>query len=149
MREAKPPMSHPAIFCSTNRRLRSTLLISIGCSKPVSALTRRWHIGALAIVHDPNLAARYADSIALLADGTIIAQGAPRDIMQPALIERCFGFAVRMLDAGRRLGPGCGSGLTVRPPLAKEPDQRRRARAQLIACLEDHDEVAHRPRVAQ
>jgi iron complex transport system ATP-binding protein len=71
----------------------------------VSALTRRWHIGALAIVHDPNLAARYADSIALLADGTIIAQGAPRDIMQPALIERCFGFAVRMLDAGDGLAP--------------------------------------------
>lgn len=71
----------------------------------VSTLTRRWHIGALAIVHDPNLAARYADTIALLADGTIIAQGTPRDIMQPALIERCFGFAVRMLDAGDGSAP--------------------------------------------
>jgi iron complex transport system ATP-binding protein len=71
----------------------------------VKTLTRRWHIGALAIVHDPNLAARYADAIALLADGTIIAQGAPRDIMQPALIERCFGFAVRMLDAGDGSAP--------------------------------------------
>ncbi|MFL9865640.1 heme ABC transporter ATP-binding protein [Paraburkholderia fungorum] len=71
----------------------------------VKALTRRWHIGALAIVHDPNLAARYADAIALLADGTIIAQGSPRDIMQPALIERCFGFAVRMLDAGDGSAP--------------------------------------------
>lgn len=71
----------------------------------VRALTRRWHIGALAIVHDPNLAARYADAIALLTDGTIIAQGAPRDIMQPALIERCFGFAVRMLDAGDGSAP--------------------------------------------
>ncbi|MFM0499745.1 heme ABC transporter ATP-binding protein [Paraburkholderia caffeinilytica] len=71
----------------------------------VRALTRRWHIGALAIVHDPNLAARYADTIALLADGTIIAQGTPRDIMQPALIEQCFGFAVRMLDAGDGSAP--------------------------------------------
>lgn len=71
----------------------------------VRALTRRWQIGALAIVHDPNLAARYADAIALLADGTIVAQGAPRDIMQPALIERCFGFAVRMLDAGDGSAP--------------------------------------------
>ncbi|MFL9883523.1 heme ABC transporter ATP-binding protein [Paraburkholderia agricolaris] len=71
----------------------------------VKALTRRWHIGALAIVHDPNLAARYADAIALLADGTIIAQGSPHDIMQPALIERCFGFAVRMLDTGDGSAP--------------------------------------------
>ncbi|PQV54735.1 heme ABC transporter ATP-binding protein [Paraburkholderia sp. BL21I4N1] len=71
----------------------------------VRALTRRWRIGALAIVHDPNLAARYADAIALLADGTIIAQGTPREIMQPALIERCFGFAVRMLDAGDGSAP--------------------------------------------
>ncbi|MFM0206319.1 heme ABC transporter ATP-binding protein [Paraburkholderia sediminicola] len=71
----------------------------------VKALTRRWHIGALAIVHDPNLAARYADTIALLAEGSIIAQGTPRDIMQPALIERCFGFAVRMLDAGDGSAP--------------------------------------------
>jgi iron complex transport system ATP-binding protein len=71
----------------------------------VGALTRRWHIGALAIVHDPNLAARYADTIALLAEGTIIAQGTPHEVMQPALIERCFGFAVRMLDAGHGTAP--------------------------------------------
>ena len=66
----------------------------------VRALTREWHIGALAIVHDPNLAARHADSMALLADGAIVAHGAPREIMQAALIERCFGFAVRVIDAG-------------------------------------------------
>lgn len=71
----------------------------------VKDLTRRWRIGALAIVHDPNLAARYADAMALLADGTIIAQGTPRDVMRPALFERCFGFAVRMLNAGDEWAP--------------------------------------------
>ncbi|MFT4065924.1 heme ABC transporter ATP-binding protein [Paraburkholderia sp.] len=71
----------------------------------VRELTRTWHIGALAIVHDPNLAARHADSIALLADGTIMAQGTPREMMRPDLIERCFGFAVRMLDAGDAFAP--------------------------------------------
>ena len=71
----------------------------------VRGLTRDWHIGALAIVHDPNLAARHADTIALLADGAIIAQGAPRDVMRPDLIEQCYGFAVRMLDAGRDHAP--------------------------------------------
>jgi iron complex transport system ATP-binding protein len=59
-----------------------------------------WGIGVLTIVHDPNLAARHADSIALLADGAVFAAGAPSDIMTPDLFERCYGFAVRMLDAG-------------------------------------------------
>jgi iron complex transport system ATP-binding protein len=71
----------------------------------VRQLTRDWHIGALAIVHDPNLAARHADRLALLADGTIVAQGVPREIMRAELIERCFGFAVRMLDTGADAPP--------------------------------------------
>ncbi|TKC92366.1 heme ABC transporter ATP-binding protein [Trinickia terrae] len=71
----------------------------------VRRLTRDWHLGALAIVHDPNLAARHADRIALLVDGAILAQGAPRDMMRPDLIERCFGFSVRMLDAGADAPP--------------------------------------------
>lgn len=71
----------------------------------VRDLTRDWNIGAMAIVHDPNLAARHADTIAFLADGTIIAQGPPRDVMRPDLIEQCYGFAVRMLDAGSDSAP--------------------------------------------
>lgn len=49
----------------------------------VRTLTRDWGIGALTIVHDPNLAARHADRLALLADGTILASGTPREMMQP------------------------------------------------------------------
>ncbi|RDK00336.1 heme ABC transporter ATP-binding protein [Paraburkholderia lacunae] len=71
----------------------------------VRDVARRWNIGALAIVHDPNLAARHADTIALLAEGTIIAQGTPHKMMRPELIERCYGFAVRMLDAGGEWAP--------------------------------------------
>jgi iron complex transport system ATP-binding protein len=71
----------------------------------VRDLTRNWNIGALAIVHDPNLAARHADTIALLADGGIIAQGTPREVMRPELIEQCYGFTVRMLDAGQDYAP--------------------------------------------
>jgi iron complex transport system ATP-binding protein len=71
----------------------------------VRQLAREWHMGALAIVHDPNLAARHADRIVFLADGTILAQGAPRDTMRADLIERCFGFSVRMVDAGADAPP--------------------------------------------
>ncbi|WP_028216323.1 heme ABC transporter ATP-binding protein [Paraburkholderia oxyphila] len=71
----------------------------------VRRLAREWHMGALAIVHDPNLAARHADRIAFLVDGTILAHGAPRDTMRADLIERCFGFPVRMVDAGAGAPP--------------------------------------------
>ncbi|WP_322056216.1 heme ABC transporter ATP-binding protein [Paraburkholderia sp. J63] len=71
----------------------------------VRRLAREWQMGALAIVHDPNLAARHADRIAFLVDGTILAQGAPRDTMRADLVERCFGFPVRMVDAGADAPP--------------------------------------------
>ena len=76
-----------------------------GLLETVRALTRDWHIGALAIIHDPNLAARHADVMALLADGMVIAQGSPAEIMRADLIEQCYGFAVRMLDAGHTWAP--------------------------------------------
>ncbi|SDI46143.1 heme ABC transporter ATP-binding protein [Paraburkholderia phenazinium] len=76
-----------------------------GLLATVRDMARRWNLGVLAIVHDPNLAARHADTIALLAQGTIIAQGTPHEIMRPELIERCYGFAVRMLDSGTETAP--------------------------------------------
>ncbi|MGU7770139.1 heme ABC transporter ATP-binding protein [Burkholderia sp. MR1-5-21] len=66
----------------------------------VRTVAREWRLGVLAIVHDPNLAARHADRIAMLADGTIVAHGAPRDVMTPAHIARCYGFPVRMVETG-------------------------------------------------
>ncbi|CAI8694926.1 heme ABC transporter ATP-binding protein [Burkholderia pyrrocinia] len=66
----------------------------------VRAVAREWRLGVLAIVHDPNLAARHADTIAMLADGTIVAHGAPRDVMTPAHIAQCYGFAVKMVETG-------------------------------------------------
>jgi len=66
----------------------------------VRAVAREWQLGVLAIVHDPNLAARHADTIAMLADGTIVARGVPRDVMTPAHIARCYGFAVKMVETG-------------------------------------------------
>jgi iron complex transport system ATP-binding protein len=63
----------------------------------VKTLTRSWGIGALAIAHDCNLAARYADRMIFLADGHLIAQGAPRDVVSEAVIEQCFGLAVRVV----------------------------------------------------
>ncbi len=64
----------------------------------VRDLTRDWHMGALAIVHDINLAARYADRLVLLADGRVLAEGPVAGMLQPALIEAAFGVPVRTVD---------------------------------------------------
>lgn len=63
----------------------------------VKDLTRSWGIGALAIAHDCNLAARYADRVIFLGDGQLIAEGPPHEVVSETMIERCFGLAVRVV----------------------------------------------------
>lgn len=57
-------------------------------------LTKEWNIGVLAIMHDPNLAARYADQLAWLADGTLLAQDTPALTMTPHIVRTCLGIDV-------------------------------------------------------
>ncbi|WP_418303956.1 heme ABC transporter ATP-binding protein [Pandoraea vervacti] len=64
------------------------------------ALAKSWGFGAMAIVHDINLAARHADRMALLADGRILATGTPHEVMRPDLIETTLGLAVHVITPG-------------------------------------------------
>lgn len=64
-------------------------------------LARDWGLGAMAIVHDVNLAARHADRMALLAEGRILASGSPTEIMRADLIEAALGLPVRVMTPGR------------------------------------------------
>jgi ABC-type hemin transport system ATPase subunit len=64
------------------------------------ALARRFSrqgIGVLAVLHDLNLAATYADRIAVLKGGRLVALGTPAAVLQPELIERVFAMMVRVL----------------------------------------------------
>lgn len=54
-------------------------------------------IGVLAILHDLNLAAQYADRVFVLRDGRLLAQGAPAQVLTPALIADGFAVAARVL----------------------------------------------------
>jgi iron complex transport system ATP-binding protein len=65
---------------------------------------RRGH-GVLAILHDPNLAAGYADRIAVLQAGRIAAAGAPAEVLTPALLRRTFGLAVEVWERPAGGGP--------------------------------------------
>lgn len=65
-------------------------------------LARAGH-GVLAILHDLNLTAHYADEVALLAAGRIHSSGPASEIMQPAVLSEIYGCRVtEFREAGRR-----------------------------------------------
>ncbi len=59
----------------------------------VRALTKQKGLAVFAILHDMNLAARYADRIALLHQGRLLQQGAPADTLTNHWIQQTFGVA--------------------------------------------------------
>ncbi|UOQ74065.1 hypothetical protein [Hymenobacter cellulosilyticus] len=51
----------------------------------------------VAVLHDLNLAAQYADQVLLLHQGGVVASGAPVAVLTSAHIEQAFGIAVELL----------------------------------------------------
>ena len=52
-------------------------------------------IAVLAVLHEPNLAARFADRIILLGKGGVVAQGTPREVLRPELLAVAYEVAFR------------------------------------------------------
>jgi iron complex transport system ATP-binding protein len=63
----------------------------------VSDLARREHLAVLVALHDLNLAARYANRMALLVDGEIKAAGTPRQVLTPELISMAYDLPVQVI----------------------------------------------------
>lgn len=51
-------------------------------------------IAAMVSLHDLNLAALYADRVALIAEGTVIAIGSVQEVFTKELLERAFHFSI-------------------------------------------------------
>ena len=61
-------------------------------------------VGVLAVLHDPNLALRYADRVTVLEQGRVIGQGATREVLTKELLERTYGIAIELVHtAGEAL----------------------------------------------
>ncbi len=54
--------------------------------------------GVAAVMHDLPLALTYADEVAVMAEGRVIAFGTPRELSRSGVIERVFGVRVREAD---------------------------------------------------
>jgi iron complex transport system ATP-binding protein len=69
-------------------------------------------LAVLAVVHDLTLAGTFADRIALMAEGRIVASGTPASVLEAGLIGRVYGIPVRVVPH-----PATG-----RPVVVPEPD---------------------------
>lgn len=50
------------------------------------------------VLHDLNLAARYADRLVAMKDGAIFASGAPEQVLTPELLAEAFGLTARVIE---------------------------------------------------
>jgi iron complex transport system ATP-binding protein len=53
-------------------------------------------ISVVAALHDLNLALETADRAVLLAEGAVVAQGAAKEVLIPALLEKAYGLPARL-----------------------------------------------------
>jgi len=63
----------------------------------VQGLAHNDKLAVLIALHDLNLAARYADRIALLVDGKIKASGTPLQVLTPELISEAYHLHVKVI----------------------------------------------------
>ncbi|MGY4719364.1 ABC transporter ATP-binding protein [Naumannella huperziae] len=53
------------------------------------------------VLHDLNLAVRYAHWIVIMADGAIVAQGTPAEVFDAEMLRRVFGLDAEVIAVGR------------------------------------------------
>ncbi|MDO6469076.1 heme ABC transporter ATP-binding protein [Neptunomonas phycophila] len=64
--------------------------------RQVKELTRQ-EVGVLAVLHDLNLAASYADELVFMDQASVQAKGRPQEVLQPALLSRIYNTVVDVI----------------------------------------------------
>ena len=65
--------------------------------KCLKRLAHEFNIGILLVLHDVNLAALYCDRLALLAEGKLIAEGVPNQVLTTDNLEKTYGIRGQMI----------------------------------------------------
>ncbi|TYL45701.1 ABC transporter ATP-binding protein [Nocardioides sp. BGMRC 2183] len=60
------------------------------------SLVRRTPVTVVAALHDLNLAASFCDRLLVLAEGRVVADGPPREVLTDALVEEVYGVRARV-----------------------------------------------------
>ena len=60
------------------------------------SLNQQLHLTIVMVLHDLNMAARYADYMIAMKEGRICCQGTPDEVMQPQVIKELFGVTAIM-----------------------------------------------------
>jgi iron complex transport system ATP-binding protein len=63
----------------------------------VASLNRKQRITVVAVLHDLNLAALYAERLLVLKAGRLVADGSPSDVLHPDLVQQTYGCSVSVL----------------------------------------------------
>ncbi len=74
----------------------------------LTALNRERGTTIVMVLHDLNLAARYADHLVVMAAGRIVRAGAPADVLTAGTVRDAFGLDARVVP-----DPVCGAPLVV------------------------------------
>ena len=74
------------------------LQYQVGLLELVSELAHKDNLAVLVALHDLNLAAHYADRIALMVAGKIKAMGKPKEVLQPKLIAEAYCLPVQVVQ---------------------------------------------------
>ena len=67
----------------------------IGILELVQGLIREDGLGAVAAVHDLELAARFCDRLVLMDHGAVLAEGTPEDVLSPDILRRAYAVDTR------------------------------------------------------
>lgn len=64
----------------------------------VRRLNREFGITVVMVLHDINQALHYSDHLVALAEGRIIAEGAPKEVVTPGLIRQVYGIDLKVAE---------------------------------------------------
>lgn len=94
----------------------------------IADLNRRNGTTVVMVVHDLNLATRYADHLVALVGGTVAVSGRPSEVLTAELVQEVFGLPARVITdpvAGSPLVLPIGRHLVLRPEAAEDEDNTR------------------------
>lgn len=71
----------------------------------LTELNHRRATTVVMVLHDLNLAARYADHLVVMADGRVVDEGMPRDVLTPQLLSSAFGLESMVIEDPQTSSP--------------------------------------------